>query len=272
MNGIRLSVLCDTGAPCSLISFHTFDKYFDRRVLKSCNTPFTGYGGDPLKIIGEFQTFVIYDGQRIQGKFIVTESDRPTLLGRDFLRGLGFELVRMNNRGNDITSHSVNHIFAYSEVIEQIKNEFHEVFKSDLGKYNVTTIKLPIQKEVTPIFCKPRPVPLAWRENIEKQLNDLVSKGVLIPVDNSEWGTPLVPLMKPSGELRICGDYKVTINRFLTDFKYPLPRIDQIFASMQGGVIFTKLDMSHTKKTCESTIGIRLKYYVGRFPVKIYVL
>lgn len=68
---------------------------------------------------------------------------------------------------------------------------------------------------------------------------------MLCPIDNSDWGTPLVPLLKPSGEIRICGDYKVTINRFLIDFKYPLPRIDQIFASMQGGILYTKLDMSN---------------------------
>ncbi|XP_055306725.1 uncharacterized protein K02A2.6-like [Sitodiplosis mosellana] len=80
---------------------------------------------------------------------------------------------------------------------------------------------------------------------IAKQLDDFVSKGILIPVDNSDWATPLVPLLKPSGDIRICGDYKVTINRFLIDFKYPLPRIDQIFASMQGGILFTKLDMSN---------------------------
>lgn len=51
--------------------------------------------------------------------------------------------------------------------------------------------------------------------------------------------------MKPNGQLRVCGDYKTTINRFLVDFKYPLPRIDQIYASMQGGKIFTKLDLSN---------------------------
>ncbi|XP_055302926.1 uncharacterized protein K02A2.6-like [Sitodiplosis mosellana] len=236
VDGVRLTVECDTGAPCSLISIHTFDKYFDRRVLKPCNTPFSGYTGDPLKIIGEFQTVVNYKGQKISGIIVVTNSDRPTLLGRNFLRAFSFELVQTNR---------VNNIFAPNEMIDSIKSEFHEVFSCGLGKYNVTTIKLPIQKDVTPIFCKPRPVPLAWRDMIAKQLDDFVSKGILIPVDNSDWATPLVPLLKPSGDIRICGDYKVTINRFLIDFKYPLPRIDQIFASMQGGILFTKLDMSN---------------------------
>lgn len=64
-------------------------------------------------------------------------------------------------------------------------------------------------------------------------------------------GTPLVPILKPNGELRICGDYKVTINKFLIDYKYPLPRIDEIFAALQGGKLFTKLDLSNAYNQLE---------------------
>lgn len=76
-------------------------------------------------------------------------------------------------------------------------------------------------------------------------MRNLIQEGVLEQVDNSDWGTPLVPILKPSGDLRICSDYKVTINRFLVDFKYPLPRIEEIFASLEGGKLFTKLDLSN---------------------------
>lgn len=96
VNGVRESAQCDTGAPCSLMSISTFDKHFDRRNIKPCNTPFTGYGGEPLKIIGEFQAIVNCNGQNKSGKFVITNSERPTLLGRDFLRAFGFELTQKN--------------------------------------------------------------------------------------------------------------------------------------------------------------------------------
>jgi len=38
-------------------------------------------------------------------------------------------------------------------------------------------------------------------------------------------------------------DYKVIINKYLNEFRYPLPRIDEIFAALQGGQRFTKLDL-----------------------------
>lgn len=139
---------------------------------------------------------------------------------------------------------NVKFVDTSKEIVEQIKSEFAEVFKSGLGKCNVTTVKLPISEDAIPVFCKARSVPLAWRESIEKQIENLVEIGMLTPVDNSDWGTPLVPVMRPNGIIRLCGDYKATINKFLVDFKYPLPLIDQIFASMQGGVMFSKLDLS----------------------------
>lgn len=62
-------------------------------------------------------------------------------------------------------------------------------------------------------------------------------------MDHSDWGTPLVPILKEDGNLRICGDYKVTINKWLVDYKHTLPRIDEIFAALNGGELFTKLDL-----------------------------
>lgn len=88
-------------------------------------------------------------------------------------------------------------------------------------------------------------MPLAWKAQIEKQIKKLIEIDVLESIDNLDWGTPLVPIIKPNGDIRICGDYKVTLNRFLVEFHYPLPRIDEIFASLEGGELFTKLDLSN---------------------------
>ena len=38
--------------------------------------------------------------------------------------------------------------------------------------------------------------------------------------------------------------YKVTVNRTLTPDNYPLSRIEDIFAAVQGGKFFSKLDLS----------------------------
>ena len=54
-----------------------------------------------------------------------------------------------------------------------------------------------------------------------------------------------MPVLKGDSRVRICGDYKVTVNRFARLDKYPIPRIEELFASLAGGQTFTKLDLSH---------------------------
>ena len=61
----------------------------------------------------------------------------------------------------------------------------------------------------------------------------------------SEWAAPIVPVAKKDGSLRICGDYKVTANQAALVDAYPLPRIEDLFASLSGGTTFTKLDLAH---------------------------
>ena len=45
-------------------------------------------------------------------------------------------------------------------------------------------------------------------------------------------------------KVRICGDYKSTVNKKHMDDKYPIPHIDEICAKLNGGKYFCKLDIS----------------------------
>jgi len=68
--------------------------------------------------------------------------------------------------------------------------------------------------------------------------------GTLQKVSHSDWAAPIVPVPKGDGTIRICGDYKVTVNPFLDIDRYPLPKPNDLFASLAGGQRFTKLDLS----------------------------
>ena len=61
----------------------------------------------------------------------------------------------------------------------------------------------------------------------------------------SEWAAPIVPVMKADKKsVRICGDYKVTVNQAAKVDRYPISKIEDLFASLAQGEKFTKLDMS----------------------------
>ena len=42
----------------------------------------------------------------------------------------------------------------------------------------------------------------------------------------------------------MCGDYKVTVNQCLDVDQYPLPRPDDLFATLANGKTYSKLDLS----------------------------
>ena len=96
-----------------------------------------------------------------------------------------------------------------------------------------------------PRFWKHRPVPYALREAVEEELHRLEREGVLEKLDTSEWGTPVVCVRKKDVSIRLCGDYKVTVNQCMHIDQYPLPRPEDLFNQLSGGSKFSILDLSH---------------------------
>ena len=50
---------------------------------------------------------------------------------------------------------------------------------------------------------------------------------------------------KGDGQIRVCGDYKVTVNFNLEMDQHPLPKPEDLFTSLSGGQKFSKLDFKH---------------------------
>ena len=117
-------------------------------------------------------------------------------------------------------------------------------FSKELGEIHPFTASLPIKSDATPRFFKPRPVPFAIKDAISQELTRLEHQGTISPVKHSQWATPIVPVPKKDGKFRICGDYKVTLNQVLLVEEYPLPTPEELFSTLAGGKIFSKLDLS----------------------------
>ncbi|CAK1600823.1 unnamed protein product [Parnassius mnemosyne] len=82
------------------------------------------------------------------------------------------------------------------------------------------------------------------RDKIDSELKRLVDLGVLRPVSYSEYASPIVPVLKRDGSVRICADYSVSLNKQLVIDQYPLPTVNELFSKLHGGQYFTKLDLS----------------------------
>ena len=94
-------------------------------------------------------------------------------------------------------------------------------------------------------MCKARTVPYAIKPKVEQELDRLIENGILTKIETSDWATPIVPITKKDGSVKICGDFKVTINQVLDIDQYPLPKVEDIFSTLAGGEKFTKLDLKN---------------------------
>ena len=106
-------------------------------------------------------------------------------------------------------------------------------------------VKLVIPEDVPGRFFKPLPVPYAIRGAIERDLERLEILGVIEKTNYSNWAAHIVAVPKPDGTVRICGNYKITLNPVLQVDQYPIPKGDDLFATLSGGQRLSKLDLSH---------------------------
>ena len=87
-------------------------------------------------------------------------------------------------------------------------------------------------------------MPFAIKEKVGSELDRLEEAGVLCKVEYSEWAASILPVPKKDGSLRLCWDYKVTVNPALNVDQYSLPKPADLLSSLAGGQRFSKLDLT----------------------------
>ena len=238
MNGKNVSMEVDTGASLTVISEMTM-KQIPHLEITPVAAKLCTYTGEVITPVGQADVNVKYEGQVKVLTVIVTPGSGPSLLGRNWLHH-----IRLNWKQifNELKLSEENE----SVELKSILDKYATVFKEELGTMKGTEVHINLKLDAKPRFCKARPVPYALKPEIDTELDRLVKEGVYVPVGYSRWAAPIVPVLKNDGTVRICGDYKQTINKPAHCENYPLPRTEDLLATLNGGQKFSKLDLSHT--------------------------
>ena len=178
--------------------------------------------------------------------------DTAPLLGRSWIRarfGLKW-LDSLLSGENGVLKVAVNESNSkVPEPIQKIIDKYSDsFFKPGLGLLKDFKADFDLQPNCKPKFCKPRIVPFAIQQSVSDTLDGMEREGQLQKVNFSHWGTPVVLVRKSDQSIRICGDYKMTLNPQLLVLQYPMPKPEELFHSLQGGKFFTKLDLSQAYK------------------------
>ena len=222
----------DTGASLSIISEKTYSSLHNAPQLQSTEARLRTYTGESLPVLGSITVTVHHNNQQKTLPLLIVQGEGPSLLGRDWLEHLQLDWAAI-------------HKICSGEDVQVMLDRHAEVFKEELGSLRDTKVKLHVDPSVQPKSCKPRRVPFSVKHKVEVELQRLQEESVIEPVQFSHWATPIVPITKQDGTVRICGDYKTTLNRALRSEVYPLPRIEELFTALTGGEQFSKLDLSH---------------------------
>jgi transposase InsO family protein len=236
VDGYDITFVVDTAAAVSVMNEQQFNKLFPQRKLEKTRIQLESYSGTLLNVVGEAKVRVKYKETVSELPLVIVKGQKPALLGRNWLK-----VIRLDWK-------KIFQTFAVSksEVLEVVVQQYDSVFSQ---KKELNTIKdyeavIKLNSDAQPIFKKARPVPYALRDKVAEQLDSAVKSGILKPVSRSEWAAPIVVVPKSDGNIRICGDYKVTVNTCIQEETYPLPTPEDLFSTLAGGAVFTKLDLS----------------------------
>ena len=119
--------------------------------------------------------------------------------------------------------------------------QYKKIFNSELGTLKNVEVKLKLSL-MKCLNLESSSFALCTCWSSWKRIR-LVNEGIFKPIAHSDWEAPIVPVIKPDASIRICGDYKQTINWASDCDKYPIPRTEDLFALLGRGEKFTKLDI-----------------------------
>ena len=106
------------------------------------------------------------------------------------------------------------------------KTEFPSLF-TGLGKVK-TEVHITLQPDAKP-FCiyTPRKIPYPLLPKVKQELDSMLERGVISPVTApTAWCSALVPVPKPSGDVRLCVDL-TQLNRAVQREIHPMPSVDE---------------------------------------------
>ena len=243
-NSVKIKMEIDTGACVSIINFSDFKKYFPNLRITESAKSLKVVSGNKLNLKGSVHVSIKLPNNKIfyEMELLIVDQDRMfiPLIGRSWLDIIcvewrsQFTEVNMCKQINEsVKSESDYYKSKFSIVFDSDKTSCIKSFKA----------RIVMKNDVVPVFCKAYTVAFGLRESVEQELERLVKDKIIYPVQFSDWASPIVIVQKTSGDIRICVDCKISINQYVKTDYYPLPRIDDILASLANCTHFCVLDL-----------------------------
>lgn len=223
VGGVDIYMLVDSGCKVNLISDETWNflKKKNANVFNQVKRPnkiLIPCGSEtPLDVAGSFEAKIKTGLRTTNGTFYVINGGTRNLLGKD--SAIELEVLRVGVGINQV----------------QMK---------EFPKLTDILVEIPIDETIKPVAQPYRRIPVPLEQKVKEKIQELLDDDIIEEVKQpSKWVSPIVPILKENGELRLCNMRRA--NAAILRENHPLPTMDNILPKMGKARFFTKLDIKN---------------------------
>nr|KYP32370.1 Retrovirus-related Pol polyprotein from transposon opus [Cajanus cajan] len=262
VKGVPVIILIDSGASHNFVSSRVVDSlgldYGQTTIAKV-----TLGDGNKKKVQGRCNGVLVEldELQIIIDSYVFDVGDVDLILGVEWLATLGKvttdwkkQIMEFNYEGKKIQlKGEVNlgrvfeSLFCFLNQeegrLQRILQNFSEVFLEPKGLPPKRTKEhvIVLKQGAEPVNVRPYRYPHYQKEEIERQVDELLKFGVIRP-STSAYSSPVILVRKKDHTWRMCVDYRALNKETIPD-KYPIPVIEELLDELNGASYFSKLDL-----------------------------
>lgn len=242
----------DTGACRTVLHIQDFKELRKLCEINPVQFKLRVVTGDTVKIVGEAKVNVCIKDKwykELPLVLIDCENKFSPLLGRNWLSaikpGWQKQLKEHITEEKEINKCEIvvnkNNELLSKELMKAFPTVFDENMELPIKGF---TASISLKEDVKPVFHRAYEMPYALKTRVEEELNRLIQAKILVKVEQSNWASPIVVVPKKDNkEVRICVDFKRTLNPNLETSCCSLPIPADIYASLSGSKVFTVIDL-----------------------------
>ncbi|XP_053964372.1 uncharacterized protein LOC128867288 [Anastrepha ludens] len=202
----------------------------EQRAENECNISLYGFGEcdtkNAVKPMGALKYKIEIDGEIYELEFLVVPSkflDCEVIIGENFC---AYAEVKIDREGLHI---------------KKVENDSDDNSKFFMMKIDIAADEKEIDIDESPIFSRPRRLPIAEKLIVDSQVEQWLSDGI-IEASDSEFCSPVVLVKKRDGTPRLCIDFR-RLNKVMIKDHFPLPLIEDQLDQLQNAKIFSTIDL-----------------------------
>lgn len=127
--------------------------------------------------------------------------------------------------------------------LSALLQEFKTTFSDSPGCCEKSECTIAITEGSTPVNLPVRRIPFQLREGVEQAIQKMVADDIIEPSVDSEWCSPIVPVQKPDGTVRVCVDYR-GLNDVTPLRRHYMPTLDELLDRAGNCGVLSTLDLT----------------------------